>query len=105
MEEEEEDPNALLCDLFGSDSRFVDFHNLTGRPVRVTSRLELYRLSHQAWSTSRVILPGETQVWRFLGDIPVPVMAFLSLLPDSYSLARENSYIWSAAFLDSKEEA
>jgi len=106
MEEEEEDAASFLCDLFGEDSRFVDFHNNTGRPVILTSRLELYRLTHQSWSTSRLILPGETQVWRFLGDTaPVPVMAFLSLLPDSYSLARDNSYKWSAAFLDTQEEA
>jgi len=80
--------------------------NNTGRPVILTSRLELYRLTHQSWSTSRLILPGDTQVWRFLGDTaPVPVMAFLSLLPDSYSLARDNSYKWTASFLDTQEEA
>ena len=43
---------------------------------------------------------------RFLGDdIPEPAMAVLALLPDPYTLARENSYVWTADFVDSTETA
>ena len=37
--------------------------------------------------------------------MPEPVMAVLSLLPDPYTLARENSYVWTAHFVDSTEDA
>ena len=41
---------------------------------------------------------------RFLGDdIPEPAMAVLALLPDPYTLARENTYVWTADFVDSTE--
>merc|ERR1712037_585364 len=44
--------------------------------------------------------------WRFLGDdMPEPAMAVLSLLPDPYTLARENSYVWTAHFVDTTEDA
>jgi len=103
VEPEQEDP---LCSLFGSDSRFVRFTNDSGRPVRVTSRLQLDRLPNQAWSTTRLLLPGTDTTWRFLGDdMPEPAMAVLSLLPDPYTLARENSYVWTAHFVDSTEDA
>ena len=32
-------------------------------------------------------------------------MAVLALLPDPYTLARENSYVWTADFVDSTETA
>lgn len=99
----EEDP--FLCRLFGDNSRFVDFKNLSGRPVRLTSRLELTRLRHQAWSSSRILTPGEGHTWRFLGDdvLQESALAFLELLPDPYSLARDNSYLWTAGFLDTAD--
>jgi len=103
LEPEQEDP---LCSLFGTDSRFVRFINDTGRPIRVTSRLQIHRLPNQAWSTTRLLLPGTGTTWRFLGDdIPEPAMAVLALLPDPYTLARENSYVWTADFVDSTETA
>ena len=37
--------------------------------------------------------------------MPEPAMAVLSLLPDPYTLARENSYVWTAHFVDSTEDA
>ena len=40
-------------------------------------------------------LPGETAQ---------PSLSLLCLLPDPYSLARSNSYYWTAKFLDSDED-
>ena len=37
-----------LCQMFGEDSRFVEFTNLTGRYVRLSGRLELENLANMA---------------------------------------------------------
>ena len=47
-----------LCDMFGEDSRFVEFKNLTGRFVRLSGRLEVESLANMSWTTSVIIDPG-----------------------------------------------
>ena len=94
-----------LCQMFGEDSRFVEFTNLTGRHVRLSGRLEVERLSNMAWTTSVIIDPGVTHVWRFLGgDDRQEDFSLLTLLPDPYLLALENSYTWTAEFIDTSED-
>ena len=68
-ENEEETEKMYLCKLFGDDGRFVEFVNLTGRPVRLTSRLQVENFSNMTWSTTIIIPEGGKHVWRFLGDI------------------------------------
>ena len=65
--EEENEEEPFLCKLFGDDGRFVEFLNLTGRPVRLTSRLQMENFSNMAWSTTILIPEGGKHVWRFLG--------------------------------------
>ena len=65
ISEVEED--LYLCQLFGDDGRFVEFINLTGRPVRLTGRLQMRSFSNMAWSTTIIITQGGRHVWRFLG--------------------------------------
>ena len=67
--ENEEEEEVYLCKLFGDDGRFVEFVNLTGRPVRLTSRLKLENFSNAAWYTTIIIPEGGKHVWRFLGNI------------------------------------
>lgn len=103
-EEMEAGDEAKLCSLYGSQSRFVNFTNGTGRVVMLTSRLQLDRLRGQAWSTSRFLPPRSSCSWRFLGDdLAGPALAALSLLPDPWSLARENTYLWTCTFVDTAE--
>ena len=100
-----EERAEALCSLYGSQCRFVRFRNQTGRPIRVSSRLQLVHLGHQAWCSSRLLLPGSVATWRFLGeDTGQPVLATLSILPDPYTLSRDNSYTWTATFLDSTDQ-
>merc|ERR1711892_1067160 len=103
-EEEEEEEEVYLCKLFGDDGRFFEFINLTGRPVRLTSRLQMENYSNMAWSTTIILPEGGKHVWRFLGESPNLSLYFLSLLPDPYLLARRNSYKWTAEYLDTREE-
>merc|ERR550519_2704391 len=56
-----------------------------------------------SWSTNAVIQPFESYRWRFLGDSPNLSLYFLSLLPDPYLLARRNTYVWTASYLDTKD--
>ena len=94
-----------LCQMFGEDSRFVEFTNLTGRHVRLSGRLEVERLSNMAWTTSVIIDPGVTHLWRFLGgDDRQDDFSLLTLLPDPYLLALENSFTWTAEFVDTSED-
>ena len=93
-----------LCNLFGDDSRFVDFINMTGRHIRLAGRLELESLSSMAWTTEVIIAPRDLHVWRFLGGRREDDLSLLSLLPDPYFLAKENSFTWTASFVDSSEE-
>merc|ERR1712083_1231314 len=88
----------------GDDGRFVEFINLTGRPVRLTSRLQMENFSYMAWSTTIIIPQGGKHVWRFLGESPNLSLYFLSMLPDPYLLARKNSYYWTVEYLDTLEE-
>ena len=100
-----EEKDEALCSLYGSECRFVRFRNMTGRPIRVSSRLQLLHLGHQAWCSSRLLLPGAVATWRFLGeDTGQPELSSLSILPDPYTLSRTNSYTWTAAFLDSTDQ-
>jgi len=103
ISEVEED--LYLCQLFGDDGRFVEFINLTGRPVRLIGRLQMRSFSNMAWSTKIIILQGGRHVWRFLGDSANDLEDFLFFLPEPYNLARENSFKWVAEYLDSMEEA
>ena len=93
-----------LCQLFGEDSRFVEFTNMTGRYIRLSGRLELENLANMAWTTSIVLGPGEKHPWRFLGGRRDDETSTLSLLPDPYFLARENKFEWRAEFVDNSEE-
>merc|ERR1711981_422632 len=102
--EEDEEEEVFLCKLFGDDGRFVEFINLTGRPVRLTSRLQMENFSYMAWSTTFIIPQGGKHVWRFLGESPKLSLYFLSMLPDPYLLARKNSYKWVAEYLDTKDQ-
>merc|ERR1712228_436072 len=104
ISEEEWEESPYLCKLFGDDGRFVEFVNLTSRPVRLTSRLQMESLSNMSWSTSVIIEQGQKHKWRFLGDSPNLSLYFLSMLPDPYSLARRNSYYWTVEYLDTLEE-
>jgi len=91
--------------MFGEDSRFVEFTNLTGRLLRLSGRLEVERMTNMAWTTSVIIDPGVTHVWRFLGgDDRQEDFSLLTLLPDPYLLALENSFTWTAEFIDSSED-
>eukprot|EP00092_Neocalanus_flemingeri_P019410 GFUD01021024.1.p1 GENE.GFUD01021024.1~~GFUD01021024.1.p1 ORF type:complete len:207 (+),score=83.92 GFUD01021024.1:125-745(+) len=101
--EEEDEEEAYLCKLFGEDGRFVEFVNLTGRPVRLTSRLQMDNFSNMAWSTTIIIPEGGRHVWRFLGDSPNH-SPYISMLPDPYNLARRNSYRWKVEYIDTQEE-
>lgn len=65
--EEEDEEEPFLCKLFGDDGRFVEFLNLTGRPVRLTSRLQMENFSNMAWSTTILMQEGGKHMWRFLG--------------------------------------
>jgi len=102
--EEAEEEEVYLCKLFGDDGRFVQFVNLTGRPVRLTSRLHMENFSNMAWSTTIIIPEGGKHVWRFLGDSQNLSLSFLSMLPDPYTLARRNSYRWTVEYIDSQED-
>ena len=110
-----EDEGEFLCEMFGEslcaaaashniageEGRFVEFVNQTGRAVRLVSRLEVVAMPSQAW-TSRLPLPAATRhTWRFLGhDVAFP----LFLMPDPWQLAKQNSYYWTAEFVDSCQE-
>ena len=93
-----------FCQMFGENSRFVEFTNMTGRHVRLSGRLEVERLSNMAWTTSVIIDPGVTHVWRFLGGDRQDDFSLLTLLPDPYLLAWENSFTWTAEFVDKSEK-
>ena len=93
-----------LCQMFGEDSRFVEFTNLTGRHLRLSGRLELENLANMAWTTSIILGPGETHPWRFLGGRREDETSTLSLLPDPYFLARENKFEWRVEFVDNTED-
>ena len=60
--------DLYLCKLFGDDGRFVEFLNLTGRPVRLTSKLQVENFSNMVWSTTIIIPQGGKHMWRFLGE-------------------------------------
>ena len=92
-----------LCQMFGDDSRFVEFTNLTGRYLRLSGRLELENLANMAWTTSIILGPGEMHPWRFLGGRREDETSTLSLLPDPYFLARENKFEWRVEFVDNTE--
>jgi len=96
-----EDEGEFLCEMFGEEGRFVEFVNQTGRAVRLESRLEVAAMPSQAW-TSRLPLPAAARhTWRFLGhDVAFP----LFLMPDPWELAKQNSYNWTAEFIDSCQE-
>ena len=66
--EEEEEDEVFLCKLFGDDGRFVEFINMTGRPIRLTSRLQMRNFSNMAWSTTIIIPHDGKHLWRFLGE-------------------------------------
>jgi len=89
-----------LCDMFGEDSRFVEFKNLTGRFVRLSGRLEVESLANMSWTTSVIIDPGETHKWRFLGGNRQDDFTMLSLLPEPYFMSLENKFTWTAEYLD-----
>merc|ERR1711872_214555 len=104
ISEEEWEESPYLCKLFGDDGRFVEFINLTGRPVRLTSRLQMENFSNMAWSTTIIIPKCGKHVWRFLGESPNLSLYFLSMLPDPYMLAKRNNYKWTAEYLDTREK-
>jgi len=89
-----------LCDMFGEDSRFVEFKNLTGRFVRLSGRLEVESLANMSWTTSVIVNPGETHKWRFLGGNRQDDFTMLSLLPEPYLMSVENKFTWTAEYLD-----
>ena len=94
-----------FCQMFGESSRFVE-STLTRRNLRLSGRLEVERLSNMAWMTSVIIDPRVTHVWRFL-EIPgdrLDDFSLLTLLPDPYLLAWENSFTWTAEFVDKSEK-
>eukprot|EP00088_Acartia_fossae_P022543 TRINITY_DN23723_c0_g1_i1.p1 TRINITY_DN23723_c0_g1~~TRINITY_DN23723_c0_g1_i1.p1 ORF type:complete len:212 (+),score=17.22 TRINITY_DN23723_c0_g1_i1:87-722(+) len=100
-----ESENFRLCDMFGDNSRFVEFRNLTGRHIRLSGRLELETLAHMSWTTSVIVNPGDCYVWRFLAGSPgQDDVSLLSLLPEPYHLALENIFSWSAEYVDSSDE-
>jgi len=101
--ENEEEEDVFLCKLFGDDGRFVKFANLTGRTVRLTSRLQMENFLNMAWSTTIIIPEGGRHVWRFLGDSANVFEDFLFLLPEPYNLARQNSFEWVVEYIDSQE--
>jgi len=101
--QDDEEEEQYLCKLFGDEGRYVNFVNQTSRPVKLTSQLQMTGYSHMSWSTNAIIQPFSSHRWRFLGDSPNLSLYFLSLLPDPYSLARRNSYIWRVTYLDSSQ--
>merc|ERR1712243_420677 len=78
-EKEEEEDEVFLCKLFGDDGRFVEFINMTGRPIRLTSRLQMRNFSSMAWSTTIILPQGGKHLWRFLGESPNLSLYFLSM--------------------------
>ena len=88
-EHEFDSEDFYLCQMFGEDSRFVEFTNMTGRYLRLSGRLDLESLANMAWTTSIILGPGETHPWRFLGGEREDATSMLSLLPDPYLLARQ----------------
>lgn len=103
ISENEDEEEQYLCKLFGDECCFVTFFNETSRAIKLTSVLQMTGYSHMSWSTNAVIQPFQSFRWRFLGDSPNMSLYFLSLLPDPYSLARRNSYIWTVSYLDTTE--
>jgi len=103
QDEDEEEP--YLCKLFGTESRFIEFVNLTGRPVRLTSQLEMRNFANMRWSTRATIQPQASHTWRFLGDSPNLSLYFLTLLPDPYKLAFSNKYRWTVEYLDEEADS
>ena len=68
---QEDEEEVYLCKLFDDEGRFVEFVNLTGRPVRLTSRLQMESFSNMAWSTTIIIPDGIKHVWKFLGSFHI----------------------------------
>jgi len=95
-----------LCKMFGEDCRFVEFYNQTGRVVRLESRLEIERFPNMAWSTNINIPPSQSHIWRFLGNSQhqSDQISYLTILPEPWSLSRENSFCWRASLADTTEE-
>ena len=60
--------NFRLCSLYDEESRFIHFHNFTGRTVILSSRTKPeLNSSKYLWSCGVVIPNGGSFVWKFLG--------------------------------------
>lgn len=102
---EDTKPQEFRCENYGTDGRIIVFVNVTGRAVKLTSRLQIERYPHHCWSSWTFCLPFSSIRWRFHGesDNSPPGLHFFLVLPEPYALAVNNTYRWTASYLDTRE--
>ena len=59
-----------------------------------------------AWTTKLTIAPNSSHVWRFLGDSQhqSDQLSYLTILPEPWSLSRDNNFSWTASLADTTDE-